>query len=221
MSLRHALLVPLFLGGCGGEGSDGDAEAVAREDSAAVDSAAQAPVVIQAAMPDFPEVEAGHLVVLTSSRQEEYLFSGSWDATAGRCQEPSLIQVLALGDGLGVILLFGPSRNVDDVGEYEVVTGDRYPPDSSKVRVGVQLFPDARTHAFQGAAGTAEIQRIDSVVEGRLAVTMIEDSFRDTLFVAASFHVPLSNASDEWCQVVGGRRGNNPRTPVRSRGAPG
>ncbi|MCH7489896.1 MAG: hypothetical protein IID05_04295 [Gemmatimonadetes bacterium] len=118
------MLVPLFLGGCGGGGegggSEGDAEAVAGEDSVAVDSAAQAPVVIRAAMPDFPEVEAGQLAALTSTRQEEYLFSGSWDATAGRCREPSLIQVLAQGEGLGVILLFGPSRNADEVGEYEV-----------------------------------------------------------------------------------------------------
>ena len=218
MSLKHVLLVALFLGGCGGEGSDDDADAATREDSAAVDSATQALV----AMPDFPEVEAGHLAVLTSADQEDYLFSGSWDATAGRCQEPSLIQVLVQGDGLGIILLFGPSRNADEVGEYEVLTGARGPPDSSVARVGVQLFPDASTRVFRGAAGTAEIQRVDSVVEGRLAVTMIESSFRDSLLLAASFRVHLSNASDEWCQVIGGGRGrNNPSRPVRSRGAPG
>lgn len=226
MRLRHAMLVPLFLGGCGGGGggggSEGDAEAVAGEDSVAVDSAAQAPVVIRAAMPDFPEVEAGQLAALTSTRQEEYLFSGSWDATAGRCREPSLIQVLAQGEGLGVILLFGPSRNADEVGEYEVVSGIRGAPDSSTARVAVQLFPAAtRTHVFRGATGTAEIQRIDSVVAGRLAVTMIESSFRDSVFLAGSFNVPLGNAPDEWCQVVGVRGRNTPPTPVRSRGAPG
>ncbi len=94
-------------------------------------------------MPDFPEVETGQLTAITSTRQEEYLFSGSWDATAGRCREPSLIQVLAQGEGLGVILLFGPSRDADEVGEYEVVSGIRDAPDSSTARVGVQLFPAA------------------------------------------------------------------------------
>jgi len=221
--LRHAFLVPLFLGGCVSGGSDGDAEAVAGEDSAGVDSPAQAPVVLSAAMPDFPEVEAGQLAAITSARQEEYLLSGSWDATAGRCREPSLIQVLAQGEGLGVILLFGPSRDADEVGEYEVVSGIRDAPDSSTARVGVQLFPPAatRTHVFRGATGTAEIQRIDSVVAGRLAVTMIENSFRDSVFLAGSFHAPLRNSPDEWCQVVGMRGRNNPPTPVRSRGAPG
>ena len=224
--MRHAFLVPLFLGGCvsggAGGGTDGDGEGFAEEDSAAVDSAAQAPVVIPAAMPDFPEVETGQLAAITSTRQEEFLFSGSWDATAGRCREPSLIQVLAQGEGLGVILLFGPSRNADEVGEYEVISGIQDLPDSSTVRVGVQLFGDAaRTHVFLGATGTAEIQRIDSVVAGRLAVTIIESSYRDSVFLAASFHVPLGNAPDEWCQVVGVRGRSNRSTPVRSRGAPG
>ncbi len=222
MSLKHALLLPLLLGGCGGEGSEDDAEATAREDSAAVDSATRAPVVIPAVMPDFPAVEAGQLAAITSTWHEEYLFSGSWDATAGRCREPSLIQVLAQSEGLGVILLFGPSRNAGEVGEYEVVSGIRDAPDSSTARVGVQLFPAAtRTHVFRGATGIVEIQRIDSVVVGRLAVTMIESSFRDSVFLAGSFHVPLGNAPDEWCQVVGIRGRNNPPTPVRSRDAPG
>ncbi len=224
--MRPAFLVPLFLGACvsagGGGASDSDAEAVGVEDSASVDSAAQVPVVIPAAMPDFPEVETGQLAALTSSRQEEYLFSGSWDATAGRCREPSLIQVLAQGEGLGVILLFGPSRNADEVGEYEVVSGIRDLPDSSTARVGVQWFPaTTRTHVFRGATGTVEIQRIDSLLAGRLAVTMIESSFRDSVFLAGSFHVPLGNASDEWCQVVGVRGRSDPPTPVRSRSAPG
>ena len=207
------LVTAAGLSGCiGSSVSDGE------DASAAQDT-------VPAVMPDFPAVEAGRLAALTGTNREEYQFAGSWEATAARCQDPSLLQILAQMDGFGVIFLVGPSPNPDGVGEYEVVRGTRNIPDTSTARVGVQMFSDpARPHTFRGTDGTVEVQRLDSVIVGRVAVQIQESSFLDTIFMAASFDVPMANAPDDWCQVMAlrgvGGAGAGARRP-RSRGDPG
>ena len=174
-------------------------------------------------MPDFPAVESGHLSALTSARNQDYQFAGSWEATAAQCQDPTLFQLLAQGDGVGVIVLIGPPPTEGDLGDYSVVSGATAVPDTSTARVGVQLFRDAqRPRIFLGAEGTIELHRVDSVLVGRMAAHIVETSYKDTVFLAASFDIPVNNAPDDWCQVVVERDGPDAaadarRIPVRSR----
>lgn len=209
--MRRAISLAILLGACAASDSEVEEGAVQGGDTTSV------------SMPDFPAVESGHLSALTGAKNEDYRFAGSWEATAVQCQDPSLFQLLAQGDGVGVIVLIGPPPTEGGLEDYVVVSGATEVPDTSTARVGVQLFRDAgRTHIFLGAEGTIELDRLDSVLAGRMAAHIVERSYKDTVFLAASFDVPVQNAPDDWCQVVGERgrpdtAADGRRTPVRSR----
>ncbi len=178
------------------------------------------PDTIPSTMPDFPRLEAGRLTALTGTNNPDYQISGSWEAEAALCTEPDLVQVVARGEGFGTVLLIGPPADSTTVGEYEVVYSFTDIPDTATARVGVQIFRGTvRDHSFRGVEGTVAVERLDTVIVGRLAVRIREGSFIDTVFYAGSFQAPVRNASDEWCEVVGRPRRSTqdtPRTPVRS-----
>ena len=209
--MRRAVSLAILLGACAASDSDVEGGEVLGRDTTGV------------SMPDFPAVESGHLSALTRARNQDYQFAGSWEATAAQCQDPTLFQLLAQGDGVGVIVLIGPPPTEGALGDYSVVSGATAVPDTSTARVGVQLFRGAaRPRIFLGAEGTIELDRLDSVLTGRLAAHMVERSYKDTVFLAASFDIPVHNAPDDWCQLVGEGRGSDPaadnrRIPVRSR----
>ena len=209
--MRRAISLAILLGAC--VASDNEVE----------DGAVQGGDTTRVSMPNFPAVESGHLSASTGARNEDYRFAGSWDATAVQCQDPSLFQLLAQGDGIGVIILIGPPQTEGGLGDYTVVSGATEVPDTSTARIGVQLFRDAaRPHIFLGAEGTIELDRLDSVLAGRVAAHIVESSYKDTVLLAVSFDTPVQNGSDDWCQVVGEGGGpdaaaDDRRTPVRSR----
>lgn len=210
--MMRAAMVALLVSGCAGSGGGGDGDSTG------------APDTVPATMPDFPAVEAGQFAALTGTNNEDYSFSGSWEAMAGQCQDPALTQVIVQGEGFGLVLLIGPSPSAEGLGEYEVVAGTMNIPDTATARVGVQLFSmPGRAHTFRGTEGTVEVARRDTVVSGQLAIRIQETNFLDTVFVAGAFEVPVLNAPDGWCQVVGrrGRAAGGQRRPVRSRGAQG
>ncbi len=153
-------------------------------------------------MPDYPASEAGRLRAQSAASQEEHRFVGSWVAEAGRCREPTVVQVIARGDSLGTVVFIGPSTDGDIVGEYRVVEGRRGLPDTSTARVAVQAYGDrTRPQAYRAVGGVVKVRRADSIIEGKLAVELFEDRFKDTILLAASFELPLRNAPAGWCSV--------------------
>ncbi len=182
--------------GCAGASREADDAAAANAES---ESASD---TVTVTMPDYPVSEAGRLTARSAWSQEEHRFVGSWVAEAVRCREPTVIQVIARGDSLGTVVFIGPSTDGDVVGEYRVVEGRRGVPDTSTARVAVQAYGGrARPRGYRAVGGVVEVQRADSIIEGNLAVELLEARFRDTILIAASFEAPLRNAPAGWCSV--------------------
>ncbi len=200
----HWVLLATVLG-CAGDAPVGDE---------AVDENVQEEIVpVDLTMPEYPPTQAGRVVAQSVSEDLETRFVGNWPAEAGRCQEPTVIQIVARSDSAGVIVFIGPSDSI--VGEYDVYEGRFDVPDTLVARVAVQVYSaPTRPQGLRGVHGTVEVRRADSVVAGRLAVQLIDDRFQDTVLMAASFDVPLRNAPESWCSVFEPRRGGS--TPLRT-----
>lgn len=188
------LLVGLV--GCAGASPEAEDAAAANAESESVSDTATL------TMPDYPALEAGRLTAVSVALEEEHRFVGSWVAEAGRCREPTVVQVIARGDSLGTVVFIGPSTNGDIVGEYRVVEGRSGVPDTSTARVAVLGYGGrTRAQGYRAVAGVVEVLRADSIIEGKLAVELFEDRFKDTILLAASFEAPLGNAPAGWCSV--------------------
>ena len=197
----HWVLLATFLG-CAG-----DAPA---EDEAVDENVQEDFALVDLTMPEYPAAQAGRFIAQSVAQDPEDRLGGDWPAEAGRCQEPTVIQIVARSDSAGVIVFIGPSDSI--LGEYDVYEGRSDVPDSLAARVGLQTYsPRARQRGLYGVGGTVEVHRADSVVAGRLAVKLLEDRFQDTVLMAASFDAPLRNAPESWCSVLGPGRGESTR----------
>ncbi len=175
-------------------------------------------VPVDLTMPEYPAAQAGRVVAQTVSQVPENELLGNWPAEVGSCQEPSVIQIVARNDSVGVIVFIGPSASI--VGEYDVYKGGSDVPDTLTARVALQLYGSrTRSRGLRGVGGAVEVLRADSVVVGRLAVQLTEDRSHDTVLMAASFHGPLGYAPESWCQVFGSGPGEStpPRTSPQRR----
>ena len=200
----HWVLLATVLG-CVGDAPVGDE---------AVDENVQEEIVpVDLTMPEYPPKQAGRVVAQSVSEDLETRFVGNWPAEAGRCQEPTVIQIVARSDSAGVIVFIGPSDST--VGEYDVSVGRFDVPDTLAARVAVQLYNSrVRPLGLRGVSGTVEVRRADAVIAGRLAVRLIDDRSQDTVLMAASFDVPLRNAPESWCSVLEPPPGQS--TPLRT-----
>ncbi len=200
----HWVLLATGLG-CAGDAPVGDE---------AVDENVQEEIVpVDLTMPEYPPTQAGRVVAQSVSDQLETRCVGNWPAEAGRCQQQTVIQIVARSDSAGVIVFIGPSDS--SVGEYSVSEGRFDVPDTLAARVAVQVYRSrAQPLDLRGVGGTVEVQRADSVVAGRLAVELLDDRFQGTVLMAASFDAPLRNAPESWCSVFEPRRGGS--TPLRT-----
>ncbi len=168
----------------------------------AVDENVQEEIVpVDLTMPEYPREQAGRVVVQSVSQTLETRIVGNWPAEAGRCQQPTVIQIVARSDSAGVIVFIGPSDSI--VGEYNVYEGRFDVPDTLAARVALQVYSSRpRPLGLRGVSGTVEVRRADSVVAGRLAVHLIDERFQDAVLMAASFDAPLRNAPESWCSVL-------------------
>ena len=184
------------------------------EDEAVDENVEEEIVPVDLTMPEYPAAEAGRVVVQSVSQAPENRFVGNWPAEAGRCQGPTVVQIVARDDSAGVIVFIGPSDSV--VGEYDVYAGRSDVPDTLTARVALQVYGSrSRLRGLRGVGGAVEVQRADSIVTGRLAVQLIDDRSQDTVLMAASFHAPLRNVPESWCRVFGPRSGGG-SVPVRA-----
>ena len=184
------------------------------EDEAVDENVQEEVVPVDLTMPEYPAAQAGRLVVQTVSQAHETRLVGNWPAEAGRCQGPTVIQIVARNDSAGVIVFIRPSDSI--VGEYGVYEGRSEVPDTLTARVALQVYGSrSRSKGLRGVGGAVEVHRADSFVTGRLAVQLTEGRFQDTVLMAASFDAPLRNAPESWCRVFGPRSGGG-LVPVRA-----
>ncbi len=182
--------------GCAGASREADDAAAANAESESGSD------TVTLTMPDYPAPEAGRLTAWSTALQEEHRFVGNWAAEAVRCREPTVVQIIARGDSLGTVVFIGPSTDGDIVGEYRVVEGRRGVPDTSSARVAVQAYGGGpRPQGYRAVGGVVEVKRADGIIEGNLAVELLQDRFPATILLAASFEAPLRNAPAGWCSV--------------------
>jgi hypothetical protein len=163
-----------------------------------------APDTVDLAVPEHPAARAGRLVTAAVSTREDIDASGAWRAEATLCQAPTVVQLIAHEALFSAIVLFLPPEDGDAAGDYDILEGNSNLPDSSTARVGLQVHPvGERPAAFVAFDGTVEIERLDAALVGRLSVVAAEARYFDTLFLAGSFDVPIRNASDASCRVMG------------------
>lgn len=155
-------------------------------------------------MPELPAPRGEHLVTAAVSTRRDIDASGTWRATARLCRTPPLVQLVAQEPLFQAIVVFAFPEDGSAVGVYDIVEGNADLPDSATARVGVQVYPEGeRPAAFVGFEGTVEIAALDATLVGHVSVVAAEPRYFDTLFLAGAFDVPVGNASEAACRVMG------------------
>jgi hypothetical protein len=155
-------------------------------------------------MPDYPARHKGHLVVTSVGALDTGLV---WPAHAGRCQDPSLIVVIAeeeQGVG-GASLLLRVLPNDTLAGTYPVVDADSTGvPEPPAARLGIQFLKIRRADTYQAVDGAVDVTDSDpSHVSGRFAVTLRHIGDEHLSRAAGVFdHVAVKALSPDWCGRV-------------------
>ena len=148
-------------------------------------------------MPAFPEPRSG---VLNATSTGPHSIDGAWQAQAGLCEDPGTIQVLAEVPGTGTLVLMQLAEG-DRIGTYPITIADSGMPTPPAAQVGVQLFRDAESFAFQATDGEVEIYGYGVNVSGRFAVTLREIQSNTLVQYAGVFAgVPVEHLSAEYCE---------------------
>lgn len=149
-------------------------------------------------MPDYPKPTTGKLAMRSVGDLE---LDGALPAHAGRCRQPSMIEVLAQDPVGGVLVLLAVPDTGPVTGTYPVsfaTTGAPTPPAS---QVAVQRL-DAKQAAasYQALAGTVEVTAFGKEISGRFKVTLRDINTEAQSQYAAVFRgVPIRDLDADWC----------------------
>lgn len=150
--------------------------------------------------PTPPRPRRGHL---SAEALGIYDVEGIWPASAGRCEEPRILELMASSEGVAtMLLLFLPPEPDSVVGTYRVVTvEDR--PEPRTARVGLMLMRGRKGFAFRGIDGEVELTGLDGRVSGRFRVTTVDEpTLAEVLEYAGVFsRIPVGLLSDSECRL--------------------
>ncbi len=177
--MKRALIVALCLTSCAGSDSESDSTdaVVGQADSGLAE------------MPRYPQATGGRLVAVSAGNGD---LSGQAAARAGRCEEPSMVQIVAedvdesSGESWGVLLLL-QVPDEERIGEYPVAIVESGFPEPPAAQIAVQVISSGRIEAFQGSTGSAEIYALDDIISGRFAITVRNINNQDLIQMAGSF----------------------------------
>ena len=198
MKIARNLMVCLTLVGlaaCGGKGEDGepgrDVATLESEDVITVDTLP---------MPEFPESRSGWLIANSAGA---YDLRGEWEARAAMCDDPPVLEVLAERPGFGTLVLLQLPEPDARLTRYPIVIADSGAPPPPAAQIGVQLFQDRNSYAFQGLSGEVELYGFAERVSGRYAVTLREiQTDNEAKFVGVFEAIPIEPLSAEMCLAM-------------------
>jgi len=127
---------------------------------------------------------------------------GEWAARATHCADPRMLQVLARGDTVDLlIVLWLPADSVPS-GSYAVLAPDSVAaPRTARVAAQRMLYADV---SYRGQQGTVWLERLDQWATGRFDVVMEGSPTNDHLRYLGRFSaVPVDSASGAECRVAG------------------
>ncbi len=150
-------------------------------------------------MPGIPEPRRRYLTAVSDG---PYLLDGSWEAVAGMCQDPPMLEVVGQQPGIGTLVLLQLPPAGQRVTRYPIRIVERGAPEPPAAQVGVQVFRD-RAIAFQATDGEVEIYGFDTRVSGRFRVTLREIGSGDSAKYAGVFHeVAVGPLPEEQCEAA-------------------
>jgi hypothetical protein len=180
-----------LLAACGGEAEEQQA---APESADFLDEDAPVPPL---EMPDYPVQQRGRLVGRAAG---PYEIDGAWEARAGICEDPPMLQVVAQEPGTGTLVLLQLPPEGERVTSYPVALIETGFPEAPASQIGVQLFVGRNSYAFQAMEGDVEVYAFGERVSGRYAVSLREIGSGDTALYAGVFHaVPIEPIPEEQC----------------------
>lgn len=151
--------------------------------------------------PDYPSPRNGRLVAVSAG---DHVIEGTWDATAGLCEEAGVLEIYAGPQGLGTAIVVRMQAG-DRLGVYSIVEVSEIPPEPPVVLLGVQIFDDPSALGFQAFAGELELTELGRHTSGRFTSTLREvreDVY--THFVGAFERIPVEIFSDDYCEILRG-----------------
>jgi len=155
-------------------------------------------------MPDYPARHKGRLAVTSVGALDTALV---WPAHAGRCEDPSLIVVIAEeepGVGGASLLLRVPPHDTLG-GTYPVIAADSTDfPEPPAARLGIQFLLIRQADTYQAVDGAVDVTAFDrSDLSGRFAVTLRHIGDEHLSRAAGVFdHVTVKTLSPDWCGRV-------------------
>src|SRR4029079_11576456 len=155
-------------------------------------------------MPHYPEATRGHMTVISAGPPGQETISRDWPAEAGMCTTPPMLLIKSEREGIGgtLVLLALPANKVTS---YPVTTVNRGLPVPPAAQVGVQLFSQAGSQAFQATEGSAEVYSFGKTVSGRFAVTLREINRNERVQYAGAFReVPVTQLDPKLCAPAAG-----------------
>lgn len=201
--MKYLVLSLLFLAACSTREAPPAEHADVAPEQAEEAAIAVADTVLPP-MPDYPARHKGGFAVTSVGALDTALV---WPARGGRCQDPSLIVVVAeeeQGVGGASLLVRVPSQDTL-AGTYPVVEPDSAEfPEAPAARLGMQFLLIRRADAYQAVDGAVDVTDVDrSHVSGRFAVTLRHIGDEHLSRAAGVFdHVPVQALSPEWCGRV-------------------
>lgn len=186
--------VALIVAACGGGGGDAtDASSAVQGEGGELVAGPADSVVI----PPLPAPRRGLLVAASGGPVE---LSGAWQAWAGRCRAPAMLQLWALEPAsVGVLMVLDVPAD-GALGAYPVVA-DSIVVGQRAARIAVQWFSRHEGRALRAVSGEVGLRRwTEHGVSGH-ALVVLEDvvSRQQVGFAAAFEHVPVQELSQEAC----------------------
>jgi hypothetical protein len=201
--MKHRLLPLLLLAACSTQEKPSAEHAEVVGDQAEEATVPAADTALPP-MPDYPAGHKGQLAVTSVGALDTVLV---WPAHAGRCEDPSLIVVIAEEEqgvgGASVLLRVPPADTL--TGTYPVVESDSTEfSDARAARLGVQFLIARRADTYQAVDGTVDVTSTDrSHVSGRFTVTLRHIGENHLSRAAGTFdHVTVKALSPDWCSRV-------------------
>jgi hypothetical protein len=181
-------MLAVLAAACGGSGDD---------DTAADSTLVRDPAAQALPDPDLPPVARGRLALRSTG---PIAFAGQWDAQAGLCAEPPMLQVVVQEqlDGL-ILLLLLPAEGSRTVA-YPVTRVDEGRP-GPVAQVGVQRIIEGRPASWLAEDGAVELHAWEGRrLSGRFRLTMRDiNSSEPSRVAGAFFSIAVVDLPPEYC----------------------
>lgn len=172
--------------------------------SAPPDAGEEAPVKAEPEAPQPPALPAATAGLLVATSEGPTDVNGSWEAKAGVCEDPPMLQAIVDQRDVGVIVLVQFAGDSERVATYHVVPAGPELPPPPAAQVAAQAFGGGSAAALQAISGEVDITSMDNRRVSGSARVILQDvtSKRETGFALVFDSLPVRALSEAECRVA-------------------